>query len=95
MKITLLIMLGFVVGGGLAVFMVVYSALDDVERQYSQAAEEPMVDVAQLLAALIEADIEDGVIDASRFRLAFERAHLREFVADIYRLHKTELFTHV
>ena len=95
MKVTLLIMLGFVLGGGLAVFMVVRSTMDDVERQYSQAAEEPMVDVAHLLAALIEADLEDGVIDPSRFREAFERAHRREFEARIYRLHKTELFTHV
>ena len=54
MKITLLIVLVFVVVGGLGVFTVVYTTHDDVERQYSQAAEEPMVDVAQIFAAMIE-----------------------------------------
>jgi len=95
-KITLLIILGFVVGGGLGVFYVVYNTHKAVEQQYSQAAEEPMVDVAQVLAALIESDIaEDGVLDPGRFREGFERAHRREFAAKIYRLNKTELFTHV
>lgn len=96
MRITLLIILGFVVGGGFGVFYVVYTTHKAVEQQYSQAAEEPMVDVAQLLAALIESDIdEDGKLDAARFRDGFERAHRREFEADIYRLKKTELFTDV
>ncbi len=96
MRITLLIILGFIVGGGLGVFYVVYITHKAVEQQYSQAAEEPMVDVAQVLAALIESDIgEDGKLDASRFREGFERAHRREFEAKIYRLKKSELFTHV
>ena len=95
MKITLLIVLVFVVVGGLGVFTVVYTTHDDVERQYSQAAEEPMVDVAQVFAAMIEKDVKDGAIDVSGFREGFERAHQREFEAKIYSLHKSEVFTHV
>lgn len=95
MKITLLILLVFVVVGGLGVFAVVYTTLDDVERQYSQAAEEPMVDVAQIFAALIEKDLVEDNIDVSGFREGFDLAHRREFEADIYNLRKTEVFTHV
>jgi two-component system sensor histidine kinase CreC len=94
-KITLLIVLVFLAVGGLGVFTVVYTTHDDVERQYSQAAEEPMVDVAQIFAAMIEKDIVDGVIDVSGFRAGFRQAHQRQFEAKIYSLHKSEVFTHV
>ena len=95
MKITLLIVLVFVAVGGLGVFTVVYTTHDDVERQYSQAAEEPMVDVAQIFAAMIETDVVDGVINVDAFRESFEGAHARQFGAKIYSLEKDEVFTHV
>ena len=58
-----------------------------VERQYLEAAEEGMVDVAQLLAARLEAD----AFDLAGLRREWEAARRREFSAQIYALTKTTL----
>ena len=54
-----------------------------------------MVDMAHLFASIIEADIEDGKIDATRLGEAFENAYRREFTAKIYSLKKTQVSTHL
>ncbi|MCB1229551.1 MAG: two-component system sensor histidine kinase CreC [Verrucomicrobiae bacterium] len=95
MRITLLIIAGFLVIAGSGFFLLMRTIRDDVERQYSQAAEEPLVDLSHLLAAMVEQDLLDGQVDASRFRQAFESAYRREFHARIYQLEKTKIDTHV
>ena len=95
MRITLLIIAGFLVTAGTGFFLLMQSIRDDVARQYSQAAEEPLVDLSHLLASLVEQDLRDGQVDASRFREAFEAAYRREFLAQIYQLKKTRIETHV
>lgn len=95
MKLTLLLIFGFLliaVGGFWYLAKEIY---EDVERQYAQAAEEPMVDMAHLFAALVERDITEGRLDASRFRIAFDEAYKREFSARIYNMEKTKMFTHL
>jgi len=67
----------------------------DVERQYSQASEEPLVDFSHLFASLIELDVKNGKIDPARFRTSFNNAYHRKFLAKIYQLEKTEIQTHV
>ena len=54
MRLTLLIILGFFVIAGGTFFWMRQVTLEDVGRQYSQAAEEPLVDTAHLLASLLE-----------------------------------------
>ena len=95
MRITLLILAGFlaITAGGL--FLVFRKASENVERQYSQASEEPLVDFAHLFASLIEVDVKSGAIDSSRFREAFSKAYQRKFLAKIYQLEKTKIQTHV
>ncbi len=95
MRITLLIIAGFLLIAGGGFFLLMRTIRDDVERQYSQAAEEPLVDLSHLLAAMVEQDLRDGQVDASRFREAFESAYRREFHARIYQMEKTKIDTHV
>src|SRR6056297_912606 len=95
MKITLLIIAGFllIAGGGFVFLMTTIS--EDVERQYSQASKEPLVDFAHLFAALLEQDIEEGELDISRFREGFASAYDREFLARIFELEKRSIHTQV
>ena len=46
MRITLLIIVGFLAIAGAGFYSLMNRIRDDVERQYSQAAEEPLVDFA-------------------------------------------------
>ena len=64
MRITLLIIAGFLVTAGTGFFLLMQSIREDVARQYSQAAEEPLVDLSHLLASLVEQDLRDGQVDA-------------------------------
>lgn len=95
MRITLLIIAGFLIIAGGGFFFLMTTISEDIERQYSQASEEPLVDFAHLFAALLEQDVEDGKIDATRFREGFSNAYKREFLARIYLLEKREIHTHV
>ncbi len=95
MKITLLIVVGFLLIAGTGFYALMKTISDDIERQYSQASEEPLVDFAHLFAALIEQDIEEGEIGVERFRAGFSNAYRRKFLARIYRIEKREIQTHV
>lgn len=95
MKITLLIVAGFLAIAGGGFFVLMRTIGDNVERQYSQAAEEPLVDFAHILASLVEQDIKEGRIDLTDFRNGFADALQRDFFARIYRIEKSEIFTHV
>ena len=61
---------------------------DRVERQYLEAAEEPMVDAAHLLASLIETAGTDTLAPT------FDSAHARIFQAQIYTLQKNGVGMH-
>ncbi len=95
MRITFLILVGFFLIALGSFALLARSIRSNIEIQYSQAAEEPLVDFAHLFAALIERDIREGEIDPSRFREAFESAYRREFLARIYHLRKDRIQTHV
>ncbi len=95
MRLTLFVIAGFLVIALTGFFFLLRATYDDVERQYAQAAEEPMVDMAHLLAAMLESGLEDEKIDPTLFRDAFERAYSHDFQAKIYNLQKSRLFTHV
>ncbi|MCB1090927.1 MAG: two-component system sensor histidine kinase CreC, partial [Verrucomicrobiae bacterium] len=95
MRITLLIIFGFLVIALTGFYFLMRTIRADVERQYSQAAEEPMVDMSHLLASLVEQDLQDGQIDADRFREGFAAAYRREFSAKVHQLVKTRLDTQV
>lgn len=95
MRITLLMVAGFLVIAGAGFYLLMRTISADIERQYSQASEEPLVDFAHLFASLLEQDVKEGKIDVTRFRAGFAGAYRREFLAKIYQLEKTEIRTHV
>ena len=86
MRITLLMVAGFLVIAGTGFFLLMRTISEDIERQYSQASEEPLVDFAHLFASLLEQDVRDGKIDIGLFREGFDSAYRRQFLAKIYQI---------
>lgn len=95
MRITLLMVAGFLVIAGAGFYFLMRTISEDIERQYSQASEEPLVDFAHLFASLVERDVRDGKIDVGRFRESFDAAYRRDFLAKIYQLEKSQIHTQV
>ncbi len=87
MSTTSRILLGFLVFLAVGLYAFDDKLTKRVERQYLEAAEESMVDVAQLLAARLEAE----AFDIAGLRREWDAARKREFSAKIYDLTKTTL----
>lgn len=67
-----------------------------VQRQYLEAIEEPMVDMAQLFASLLEQHVRaDGTLDPAEIRAVWKAAGERKFSAQIYNVTKTSLSTQI
>ena len=77
-----LICIALIIGSGL--YLLLRQQLSVVEPQTYQATEESMVDMAQLLAAMVEVDIEKGGFDKETFQQAFQGASQRKFKALIH-----------
>ncbi len=93
-SVRILIAFLFLLFGGLVYFA--NDLTERVERQYMEAAEEPMVDAAQVMAAWVETLVrDDGTIDVSPLRETFGRAHQRRFLAKIYNFEKVALSLHL
>ncbi len=96
MRLTILLIGGIWLIGMTGFFFLIRNIHDDVERQYAQAAEEPMVDMAQFFAALVEAHLSpEGEIDTAPLRELFDNALAREFEAQIYSQTKNRISTGV
>ena len=85
------ILIGFLLILGAAFYFLMSWLTERVERQYLEAAEEPMVDMAHLLASLLEEEFVDGEPDFASWRQGFQSAGEREFLARIYDLRKTSV----
>jgi two-component system, OmpR family, sensor histidine kinase CreC len=62
-----------------------------VERQYLEAAEEPLVDTAHLLAAILEQELDGGDPQFDQLRRAFDDLHRRKIEARIYSIIKASI----
>ncbi|WP_395750970.1 two-component system sensor histidine kinase CreC [Prosthecobacter sp.] len=91
MSLTARFLLGFAVVATLGLFVLFTQLIHRVERQYFEAVEEPMVDVANILAEVIAADAEDGVLKPELVQKAVRAAQQRELNAQIYNLSKTRV----
>ena len=87
MSTTSRILLGFLVFLAVGLYAFDDKLTKRVEREYLEAAEESMVDVAQLLAARLEAE----GFDIAGLRREWDAARQREFSAKIYNHTKTAL----
>ena len=96
MSTTSRILVAFLLLLGAALFFLLAQLSYRVERQYLEAAEEPMVDTAQIFAALLEQYVdENGALDLATIRRAFAAARTRKFSAQIYNLTKTSVTTNI
>lgn len=92
MSLTSRLLLGFALIASIGFWLMMDKVLDRVERQYLEAAEEPMVDIANVLAEMLERELaKTGSIQTDALRNAFEGAKKREFVARIYSVAKTHV----
>jgi len=91
MSLTVRILLGFVVASLLGTYLVLGPIMERVERQYLEAAEEPMVDAAEILAAWVSRELElTGTLPAS-LNAAFAAAQGRQLRVRIYDFLKTQV----
>jgi two-component system sensor histidine kinase CreC len=91
MSLTARFLLGFAVVATVGLFVLFTQLIHRVERQYFEAVEEPMVDVANILAEVIAADAENGVVKPQAIEKAVRAAQQRELKAQIYNLSKSRV----
>jgi len=85
----ILISLGLMAIAGFAVLL--NPILDRVERQYLEATEEPMVDVAEILAALLSNQGDDNLMAPEAWRSGMESVKEKSLNARIYNLMKDKV----
>ncbi|HRE08307.1 MAG TPA: HAMP domain-containing protein, partial [Opitutaceae bacterium] len=75
-----------IVGGGF--YYLVNRSVAELRPRYLESMEESLVDTVNLLATVIERDVGDGPIDASKVNQLFRSAFARRFYARIFSLTK-------
>lgn len=91
MSLTTRILLVFLLIAALGWRFLFEPVMDRVERQYLEAAEEPMVDTAEILAAIISQHLERQGSLPDHLEEAFQQVGERELEARIYSLLKTRI----
>ena len=64
---------------------------DDLKSRYNEAVEEPMVDIAHILAESIGNQLLRGEINVDDLKLAFDQSYARRFSAQIFELEKSQV----
>jgi two-component system sensor histidine kinase CreC len=95
MRATQLALLAVVIIVALGFGLLADSQLRGIEHENFQATEEVMVDMANVLAAIVQSQTKDGKLNADALREAWPHALEREFEAAIFDLSKTHVTTHV
>ncbi|MGJ8640436.1 MAG: two-component system sensor histidine kinase CreC [Opitutaceae bacterium] len=91
MSLTLRILLSLAVMALAGVVALLNPVLDRVERQYLEATEEPMVDVAEILAALLSNQSGDALLAPEAWRSGMEAAKAKALNVKIYNLMKEKV----
>ena len=91
MSLTARFLLGFALVTCVGLAVLFTQLIHRVERQYFEAIEEPMVDVANILAEIIGAQAKDGVLEPRSVEAAIHAAQQRQLNAQIYNLSKTKV----
>ncbi len=78
------ILLIYIIG----VVILLYRIVSDLEPRYRESAEESLVETANLLASVVERDVENGVIRGDRLHSVFRSLYARELNARIFTLDK-------
>lgn len=91
MSLTTRFLLGFALVASVGLFVLFSQLIQRVERQYMEATEEPMVDVANILAEILATQAKNGVLDPTVVETAVHFAQARELNAQIYNRTKTQV----
>lgn len=91
MSLTARFLLGFALVASVGLFVLFSQLIQRVERQYMEATEEPMVDVANILAEILATQAKNGVLDPTVVETAVHFAQARELNAQIYNRTKTQV----
>lgn len=91
MSLTARFLLGFALVAVVGLAALSTQLLRRVERQYFEAVEEPMVDVANILAEILAAQAKDGVLEPQLVESAIRAAQERQLNAQIYNREKTQV----
>ncbi|MBK6614918.1 two-component system sensor histidine kinase CreC [Ottowia sp.] len=68
-----------------------YQLLADLDPRYRESAEEGLIETAQLMATVIEQEVEQGALPTDRIAAIFRDVYARRFSAQVYQLHKTRV----
>lgn len=86
-RIFLAVLLIYVTG----ITWLLWRVVGDIDPRYRESAEEAQVEIAQLMATMVEQDVIAGAIDTRRLEPLFRALYAREFSAQIYNLHKQKV----
>lgn len=91
-SLTSRLLAGFTLIAAIGFWLMMDKVLDRVERQYLEASEESMVDMANVLAEMLERDLNtEGAFDPKALEAAFLGVRARQFNAVIYSFIKTQV----
>src|SRR4051812_19660225 len=76
---------------GAALYVVTRVQLKETERRYREATEEPLVDIAMVLAATVAEASPDSVLATQSIKESLHRAQNAKLDAKIYELERTGL----
>jgi len=91
MSLTARILISFVLVSSVGLFLVLNPIFDRVRRQYLEAAEEPMVDAAEILAAIVSESLAQGDGVPVTITRAMDAVDQRKLQARIYDLEKARV----
>lgn len=95
MKIRTRLIVLFLLPVSIGFFFLTRHILNELRPRYLEAVEEVLVDEANLMASLVEAQLNSEVIPTSQFKQAFGSLATRDIEAKIYNLKKTNVDTRV
>ena len=80
----------------LIIFVICFSSpinwiLDNLRTRYLEGVEEPLVDQANILAAVVGHEMQTGQFDPDKWYSALDGAGSRSLSANIYQLTKTDV----
>ena len=85
------ILLALIVVYAVGMAALLYQLLADLDPRYRESAEEGLIETAQLMATVIEQDVDQGALPTDRIAGIFRDLYARRFSAQVYDLHKTRV----
>jgi two-component system sensor histidine kinase CreC len=85
------IFIGILLAYAAGVGVLMYRQLAEIDPRYRESAEESLVEVAQLMAAVVEQASVDGALHTDALKPTFQALYARRFKADIFGFEKTRV----